>query len=270
VRTADKQGAIREARAARGALGVGLDAPLPDIVELLEDVAGIPIAVLPLPKDIAGACGKKSGRHFIFINSDDGPARRRFTLAHEYGHARLDHGGIVDLQTDIYGGGTSRRPPEEIEANYFASEFLAPVQAVRNWVDARGVEVFDLATVVRVGTYFGISAEAALIRLEEADVLPNTRTRNELAAAITDKKHHGLRERLGLATVDDTLSWFHLKQGETRVPRPVFARAKNAWEAGLVDLDRLARTIGTEPDKLRADLEVAGAVAPEVDEEDED
>lgn len=269
MRPADKTRAVKEARAARVDLGVGLDAPLPDIVELLEDVADIPVAVLPLEQNVAGACGKKDGRYFIFINSSDGPARRRFTLAHEYGHARLGHGGVVDLQTDIYGGG-ARRPPEEIEANYFASEFLAPVQAVRNWVDARDVVAFDLTTVIRLGTYFGISAEAALIRLEEANyVLPNSNDRRRLASDIAADTHHGLRESLGLKTLDDTLSWVHIPPGDNRVPRPVFERAKHAWETGLVNIDRLARTVGSDAEHLERDLVRAGAVPPDSEDDDD-
>lgn len=52
----------------------------------------------------------------ILYNSKKPPNRIRFSIAHELGHIVLEH--------------TSKSEEEEIEANYFASNFLAPRMAI--------------------------------------------------------------------------------------------------------------------------------------------
>lgn len=238
---ANKQRAVLEARTARVRLGAGLDAPLPDILRLIEDVGDVPVTVRALPEGIAGAYGKKKGRAFIFVNSNDSPVRRRFTLAHEFGHHCLGHAGVFDLQVDV-GGKTNK--PEEIEANYFASEFLAPVQAVRSWAEARGLNDVDLRAVVELAHYFRVSPKAARIRFEEAGLLTRPGERRELDAEIKADEHLRLRAYLQLEDVEDSLATSRIARGSERLPQQAFRRAARAYEVGLAAPDRLASYLG--------------------------
>lgn len=67
---------------------------------------------------------KKAGMSFIVYNALRSTSRQRFTLAHEYGHIKLNHTGksIYDREK---GTGTYTR--EEYEADTFASCLLFPL-----------------------------------------------------------------------------------------------------------------------------------------------
>lgn len=67
---------------------------------------------------------KKAGKSFIVYNALKGVSRQRFTLAHEYGHIKLNHAGksLYDCEK---GTGTYTR--EEYEADTFASCLLFPL-----------------------------------------------------------------------------------------------------------------------------------------------
>ena len=119
------------ARQARSRLGLGLEAPLADLLLAIEGVAGVPVTVLTLPDGLAGLQGRKHDRSFIFVNGTELAVRQRFTLAHEFGHVELGHAGSVDYATDVFGEG--RKPPAEVQADGFAAEFLAPADGVRRW-----------------------------------------------------------------------------------------------------------------------------------------
>jgi Zn-dependent peptidase ImmA (M78 family) len=263
--SADKKRAVEAARAARTRLGVGLDAPLPDVLRLIEDAGSIPVSVRPLGDGISGAYGRKNERGFIFINSNDSPVRRRFTLAHEYGHHSLGHDGVIDKTEDMFG-----RRPQEVEANYFASEFLAPTQAVRNWFEARAIDEVTLATVVELAHFFGISPKAARIRIEESDLKLSPARRRELDEQIERDEHLHLRNLLGLTDLPDSLSINSIPYGHTRAPTFEFRRAARAFEVGLTKPERLAGYLGLGQDDLEARLAELGIRAPEPDEEDDD
>jgi Zn-dependent peptidase ImmA (M78 family) len=267
ARRADKVRAIEEAQLARTRLGVGTNAPLTDVLGLIEDAEGIPVTLLPLPKGVAGAIGRKSDRSFIFVSSRDHPVRRRFTLAHEFGHYTLDHDPVVDQVEDIEGKTAARRP-EEAEANYFASEFLAPAEAVRGFVQARRIEVIDLATVVRLAAFFGISLKAARIRYEEADFLPKQRDREALDTAIEGARRGLLIHDLGLDDLGDSLSFSRIPQGARRPPASHLRRARSAYTQSLLGLEKIGMQLGIPANELEERLGTAGATALiEADEE---
>lgn len=265
ARRADKAHAVEQAQLARVHLGVGLDAPLPDILKLIEDVERIPVTVMPLPDGVAGAIGRKRGRSFIFINSTDQPVRRRFTLAHEYGHFVLGHPSVVDKSSDI-GPKEGGRSPAEVEANYFASEFLAPEQAVRGFLRARRIEEIDLRTVVGLGTFFGISASAARIRFEAIGEL-KPREIAALDGQIQARQHLKIAGEEELEGPRDALSRERIELADHRVPGPAFARVAHACSHGLASLDRLAAQVGLAPVELERELHEAGV---EVLDRDED
>jgi len=92
----------------------------------------------------------------VYVNANDVPARRRFTLAHEVGHwvcqCLEGRGAPVMCRAEDVAPGTDRTL--EREANIFAAELLMPEDAVRSVV-----EYSDPAA------RFGVSAEAMRWRL---------------------------------------------------------------------------------------------------------
>ena len=65
----------------------------------------------------AGASTRERDAQFILVNSRAPVVRRRFTLAHEYGHHCLGHGAAYDER--IWWGASD---PREAAANGFAGE----------------------------------------------------------------------------------------------------------------------------------------------------
>jgi len=251
----EQERGYKAARVARAELGLELS--LPDIVDVIEDLAGIPVTVLSLPVGIAGLHGRTQGHDYIFLNGSESAVRLRFTLAHEYGHVRLGHAGSVDYTSDIWGGG--RRPPTEVQADGFAAEFLAPVSAVRAWLLAAGEPPVSLETTVRLAHFFHVSAEVALYRLQAARFLKKT----DMALvkdAIGTSEHTRLADRLGLFDVQDTL--FLARSNLPRYPRSTITHALQAYERGLLSVEQVAELLEIEPARIRLEFERRGAVPP--------
>jgi Zn-dependent peptidase ImmA (M78 family) len=241
------------ARLARVRLGLGLEVPVADIVLGIEDLAGIPVTVLALPGGLAGLQGRKHDRSFIFVNGADSAVRQRFTLAHEFGHVELGHIGSVDYTTDVFG--ERGRPPAEVQADGFASEFLAPADGVRRWLAAMGEPPDDLDTVVRLAEYFHVSAEAALYRLQRARHLTKGRV-EAIKSRIAVGEHSALCRRLGLGEHEDTLS--HAHGDLPRMPRATITEAATAYERGLLTVEQIARLLEVDPDRVHGEFDRRG------------
>ena len=136
----------------RQRLGLGV-APIGDLSDLLE-AQGVRTGVVALPENISGLTLFDSTIGvFAVINSKHAAVRRRFSLAHEYGHVLLDRdraGAISRAE--------NRSDFLEVRANAFAAEFLMPTEGVSQFVLAFGkggasraqIAVFDEAEAVQV------------------------------------------------------------------------------------------------------------------------
>ena len=245
------------ARRARTTLGLGLEAPLADIVEVVEDLASVPVTVLGLPQGIAGLQGGKQDRHFVFLNGTQAVSRQRFTLAHELGHIEMGHGGSVDYEDNVLG--TSRRAPREVQADGFAVEFMAPLDGVGTWLSLMHGPALSLETVVRLAHHFHVSATAALYRLQAVWRLSKGKYQ-PLEAAIGRGEHHQLAKRLGPEPHADTLAraFGHLP----RLPRETLTHGVNAYERGLLTMEQIAALLQVDEARVRAEFDARGAAPP--------
>ena len=92
-------------------------------------------------EDKSGAITKRSGIVSIYLDNDDTPARKRFTIAHEIGHSVLhmeaaDDYEIVDTEDNfrsltIAVDGWSKEKRMEWEANTFAAALLMNEKLLR-------------------------------------------------------------------------------------------------------------------------------------------
>ncbi len=128
--------------------------------------------------EVSGLLARHDGRATIGVNSTQHRVRRRFTIAHEFGHYIL-HEGIIEHVDRSYrinpkGDGDVRlnyrsdvssqaTDVEEIEANFFAASLLMP----KNLLDAHSalLAVDDDAEVRRLARLFDVSAHAMSLRL---------------------------------------------------------------------------------------------------------
>jgi Zn-dependent peptidase ImmA (M78 family) len=120
---------------------------------IAEDLLGLLVNEVPLD----GVSGMLvPAERAVYVNANDVPGRRRFTLAHEVGHwvcQCLEGRGVpVMCRAEDVAPGADRSL--EREANVFAAELLMPEVAVRS-----------VAEKPDTAAHFGVSAEAMRWRL---------------------------------------------------------------------------------------------------------
>jgi Zn-dependent peptidase ImmA (M78 family) len=200
--------AERAGEAARRMLGIGADGPVPDLLRQIEDEAGLLVFIVPLGEGgIEGAYQKLEQERFILINQDRPTVRKRFSLAHEFGHDYLDHGSRFDRKISF-----SANDRFEREANKFAAELLVPRPALDHWLARHDDPDVDLEVVVRLAYFFNVSAFVVRYRLENERRLGPTRGR-QLDADILAGNHFALARRLGLSAPQDSISVQHARGG---------------------------------------------------------
>ncbi len=104
--------------------------PIPDLGELLES-QGLVTLELDLPPTLSGFTIRLQGEQgtVLGVNIRHSAERRRFSLAHEYCHALIDH--------DLPGIVSSREEEDElreVRANAFAAAFLMPGDGIRDYL----------------------------------------------------------------------------------------------------------------------------------------
>ncbi len=127
----------------REAMGLG-DEPIPDLVSAVEKTGAV-VIVADLGAARIDAIGSSPTGHrpVFMLNARTSADRRRFTLAHELGHAVMHQLPTGD---------------QESEADRFASELLMPSNAIRDELTQ-----LDLPKLVMLKPRWGVSM-AALIR----------------------------------------------------------------------------------------------------------
>jgi Zn-dependent peptidase ImmA (M78 family) len=234
------QRAIAAAHAARAQLGAALDEPLPDVLTAVEEGLGLPVVLLALPPDLAGAYVRRGpGAGFAFVNGMHATVRQRFTLCHELGHHRLGHATTQDDWSTLV---DHDHDPVEVQANSFAAEFLVPAPAVAAWCAEHLDGKPTLETCVRLAAHFAVSAKAARVRLQSAGVLTERARIARLDEEIDDGAHLALAMALRLDARRDALA----DAGEhlPRLPAALRSSALNAYAGGAIDLVRLAALSG--------------------------
>lgn len=120
--------------------------------------------------DVIALCQSKSGcthydiesnRYLLLINlaETSNYGRRRWTMAHEIGHIQCNHHLISTLDKIAENDFVQIHDQDfEIEADYFAATLLAPFPLFK---------VLNIKTIQDIQAVFGLSLEAATIRLKE-------------------------------------------------------------------------------------------------------
>ena len=118
--------------------------------------------------DVSGLLLRDSEKAIIGVNSTQHRTRRRFTVAHEFGHFLLHHGirehfdrsYVVKFRSEESSKATD---VEEIEANYFAASLLMPAHLLKQ-EDALSALDDDRA-VERLAKRYDVSRHAMSLRL---------------------------------------------------------------------------------------------------------
>ena len=209
---------------------------------MVEERLGLPVLLDRFGQpDVAGVLLRRAdGDHFIAVNADFGSPRQRFTLAHEVGHVRMDHQPRIDLAVDVFGRG---RDEQEVAANYFAAEFIAPRQAVVAWLEERDLltSAHSADTVARFGLSFGLSFKATGYRFQRADVVSQAAA--ERLVEQTGRNAVDLARRHAGARLMDSIESLWRGGDYPRLPRETVQLAREMHEAGLLDDDEFAAIV---------------------------
>lgn len=220
-------------------LGIG-QAPVHDIVSLLELQLGVRVFVRRLPAKVSGLYAyDEAAGPCVLLNADHPRERRAQTGAHELGH-------LVSTRRapDALYDGSPESSREERYANAFARAFLTPARAVMAMFRdvTAGASQLTRRHVIVLAHGFGVAREAMVRRLEELGLTKvGTWDWFEHNGGITNDQ---ARKILGEAWGIDTR--------KADAARPVSLRlgmlAHEAWSkdllsegqlAGLLQLDRV-------------------------------
>ena len=155
----------------RNRLGLG-DGPVLNLRQILENEAGLRIFYTDLPSNLAGifTFTEELGG-CVAINARHPEERRRWSLAHEYGHFLTSR--FRSEVTPVSNIG--RVSASERLADAFAAALLMPATGLRRrfYRISRAAEGnVTAAEICRLANYYFVSVEAMMLRLEGLNLLP--------------------------------------------------------------------------------------------------
>jgi Zn-dependent peptidase ImmA (M78 family) len=148
----------------------GVHAPGPVDLLWIRDVPRV--RVIPRPRHemptLAGFTQWEDGQYKIFVNKNAGLGRRRFTLAHEFGHV-INWNAKKVIYSKL-GHGDQEKHDRQIEqvTDHFAACFLMPRRFVKQ---AWTMGIQDIEALAEL---FKVSTEAMRVRLTYLGLLEDT------------------------------------------------------------------------------------------------
>lgn len=135
----------------RRAWGLG-NAPIPNMVHLLESKGIRVFSLAEETRDVDAFCTWYDGKPFVFLNTIKSAERSRFDAAHELGHL------VRDIYTMQHG--QAHGPEMERQADAFASAFLMPKESV----EANQPPAYTIKYLMKLKHYWGVSLVALAYR----------------------------------------------------------------------------------------------------------
>ena len=153
----------------RSRLNLGAHLPIYTLREILEDV-GVHVFVDALSSKLAGLyVFVPDFGYCILINKLHPKERRRWTIAHEYGHFLIDR----DKPGVDYLRPMQRKPENERFADAFAAAFLMPEAGVqrRFYEEVERKSDFNVGDLCKMADYYAVSLMAMTLRLESLSLI---------------------------------------------------------------------------------------------------
>ena len=186
----------------RREFGIDIYSPV-DIFSLINNRDDLTLVFYPMSERISGICVRDENNKIIAVNSNTTYGRQRFTIAHELYHLFFheDFKSIVcskDLEKE--------KDPMEKEADMFASYFLAPYEALRDYIKNRLKKQntsLEIADIVRIEQHFGLSRQATLWRLINEGYLTVEKAETMKRGIISSALKLGYDEKLYLPSPEE-------------------------------------------------------------------
>lgn len=151
-------GAEEAAATLRRAWGLG-NAPIPNMVHLLESKGIRVFSLAEEAREVDAYCTWFDGKPFVFLNTTKSAERSRFDAAHELGHL------VRDVYTMQHGG--VHGPEMERQADAFAAAFLMPKESVI----ANQPPAYTIKYLVKLKHYWGVSLAALAYRFHSLELV---------------------------------------------------------------------------------------------------
>jgi len=113
---------------------------------------------------ISGILFLSSGDKDIYVNHNDIPERRRFTIAHELAHYYLHH-GEDNPEKGVIVSFRGERSTQEYEADQFAAELLMPEINIREYLRDMSVPFIS-----NLALFFDVSKAAMRFRMDKLNL----------------------------------------------------------------------------------------------------
>ncbi len=242
--------AERLAEMERARLGIG-DAPIGDLIDLLDSTVGIRVFMLPVGQEgLSGLVVQSgTGRPCILVNSEEIYYRRNFTLAHEYAHALVDLSEPSTPKAWIdFDYERQRKNQHERFAEAFAAAFLMPRRAVLSQLDRimrANAGQFTDYDLVHLAMQFGVSGQAMSLRLVTLRRMPRQIHRDYWSHT----SFKSIAEDLGYEVEEE--DW---RPGPLLPPRFRYL-AMTAYKEGIISLSKLAELLRENFYELRDRLQ---------------
>lgn len=138
--------------------GLG-NAPIPNMVHLLESKGIRVFSLAEEAREVDAFCTWHEGKPFVFLNTLKSAERSRFDAAHELGH----------LVRDVYSmqHGEARGPEMERQADAFAAAFLMP----RESVVVNQPPAYTIRYLMKLKHYWGVSLAAMAYRFHSEELI---------------------------------------------------------------------------------------------------
>jgi Zn-dependent peptidase ImmA (M78 family) len=182
---------------------LGQDASSPvDIFRLILSDENLTLIFLPMGDRISGISIRLDNSMLLGINSTLSHGRQRFTAAHELFHLFYDeHFGMR-----ICAKNKVSKDETENEADRFASYFLAPYEALQEFIrDRLKKERSPLMVedVIRIEQHFGLSRHATLVRLQREGYLTEKEAKKMQTGIVALARRLGYDTALYLPTPEE-------------------------------------------------------------------
>lgn len=128
------------------------NAPIPNMIHLLESKGIRVFSLAEETRDVDAFCTWHEGKPFMFLNTVKSAERSRFDAAHELGHL------VRDTYTMQHG--LAHAPEMERQADAFASAFLMPKESVA----ANQPPAYTIKYLMKLKHYWGVSLAALAYR----------------------------------------------------------------------------------------------------------
>ncbi|CAM3296568.1 XRE family transcriptional regulator [Pseudomonas floridensis] len=145
--------------------GLG-NAPIPNMVHLLESKGIRVFSLAEETREVDAFCTWYEGKPFVFLNTIKSAERSRFDAAHELGHL------VRDVYTMQHG--QAHGPEIERQADAFAAAFLMPKESVA----ANQPPTYSVKYLMKLKHYWGVSLAAMAYRFNSLGLVSEWNYRN--------------------------------------------------------------------------------------------